>query len=142
MPNFRLRGSTRVFHSLGFTYLKTCSNRIVPFYWICVVVFSHMTLSDGAGNAVVVTPPVTPPDQWLEAAPSSKPDNMQYSPNTAMNGYGPYSNPVTPEVVPIPAELSPDKLPIEELKVLLRRQLEYYFSRYVSSLFQFLFCHN
>ena len=94
-----------------------------------------MTLSDGAGNAIVVTPPVTPPDQWPEATPSSKPDNMQYSPNTAMNGYGPYSNPVTPEVVPIPAELSPDKLPVEELKVLLRRQLEYYFSRYVSSLF-------
>ena len=92
-----------------------------------------MTLSDGTGNAVVVTPPVTPPDQWQEATPSSKPDNMQYSPNAAMNGYGPYSNPVTPEVVPIPAELSPDKLPVEELKALLRRQLEYYFSRYLFS---------
>jgi len=93
-----------------------------------------MTLSDGAdSNAVVVTPPVTPPDQWQESAPFTELENMQYSPNAAMNGYGPYSNPVTPEVVSIPPELSPDKLPVEELKVLLRHQLEFYFSRLVPS---------
>ena len=92
---------------------------------------SHMTLSDGTDGSVVtlVTPPVTPPDQWPETAPSNELHNMQYSPNAAMNGYGPYSNPVTPEVIPVPSELSPDKLPIEELKVLLRHQLEFYFSR-------------
>lgn len=92
---------------------------------------SHMTLSDGTDGSVValVTPPVTPPDQWPETAPSNELHNMQYSPNAAMNGYGPYSNPVTPEVMPVPSELSPDKLPIEELKVLLRHQLEFYFSR-------------
>ena len=92
-----------------------------------------MTLSDGVdGNTVAVTPPVTPPDQWQEIAPSSELDNMQYSPNAAMNGYGPYSSPVTPEVVPIPPELSPDKLPFGELRVLLRHQLEFYFSRFVT----------
>lgn len=92
---------------------------------------SHMTLTDGVDGTVVtiVTPPVTPPDQWQETAPSNELDNMQYSPNTAMNGYGPYSNPATPEVVSVPPELSPDKLPVEELKVLLRHQLEFYFSR-------------
>ena len=91
-----------------------------------------MTLTDGVDGTVVaiVTPPVTPPDQWQETAPSNELDNMQYSPNTAMNGYGPYSNPATPEVVSVPPELSPDKLPVEELKVLLRHQLEFYFSRY------------
>ena len=92
-----------------------------------------MTLADGAdGNAVVVTTPVTPPDQWQDTVTANKIDNMQYSPNAPMNGYGPYGSPVTPEVVAIPAELSPDKLPVEELKHLLRHQLEYYFSRWVS----------
>lgn len=88
---------------------------------------SHMTLADGAdGNAVVTTPV---PDEWQDTVTANKIDNMQFSPNTPMNGYGPYGSPVTPEVVTIPAELSPDKLPVEELKHLLRHQLEYYFSR-------------
>ena len=88
-----------------------------------------MTLADGA-DAVVGTSPVTPPDQWQETIPAStKLDNMQYSPDSVMNGYGPYGSPVTPEVVPVPSELSPDELPINELKLLLRNQLEYYFSR-------------
>lgn len=92
--------------------------------------FSHMTLSDvGDGSAVIVTPPVTPPDQWQEPLPSNELDNMQYSPDAAVNGYGPYGSPVTPEVISVPPELSPDKLPVEELKVLLRYQLEFYFSR-------------
>lgn len=91
---------------------------------------SHMTLTDGAEGNVVITAQaqVTSPDQWQEAA-SSKLDNMQYSPNSVANGYGSYSSPVTPEVVAIPAGLSPDELPIDELKHLLRHQLEYYFSR-------------
>lgn len=90
---------------------------------------SHMTLADGA-DAVVGTSPVTPPDQWQETIPAStKLDNMQYSPDSVMNGYGPYGSPVTPEVVAVPSELSPDELPINELKLLLRNQLEYYFSR-------------
>lgn len=89
---------------------------------------SHMTLTDGAEGNVVITSQVTSPDQWQEAA-SSKLDNMQYSPNSVANGYGSYSSPVTPEVVAIPAGLSPDELPIDELKHLLRHQLEYYFSR-------------
>lgn len=90
-----------------------------------------MTLTDGAEGNVVVSSQVTSPDQWQETlSSSSKLDNMQYSPNSVVNGYGPYSSPVTPEVVAIPAGLSPDELPIEELKHLLRHQLEYYFSRY------------
>lgn len=90
---------------------------------------SHMTLTDGAeGNVITAQAQVTSPDQWQEAA-SSKLDNMQYSPNSVANGYGSYSSPVTPEVVAIPAGLSPDELPIDELKHLLRHQLEYYFSR-------------
>lgn len=89
-----------------------------------------MTLTDGAEGNAVITSQVTSPDQWQEAA-SSKLDNMQYSPNSVANGYGSYSSPVTPEVVAIPAGLSPDELPIDELKHLLRHQLEYYFSRYV-----------
>ncbi|KAJ7372864.1 La- protein 4 [Desmophyllum pertusum] len=85
---------------------------------------SHMTLSDvGDGSAVIVTPPVTPPDQWQEPLPSNELDNMQYSPDAAVNGYGPYGGPVTPEVISVPPELSPDKLPVEELKVLLRENL-------------------
>ena len=103
-------------------------HKLLMNYFFCC---SHMTLSDGTDGSVValVTPPVTPPDQWPETAPSNELHNMQYSPSAAMNGYGPYSNPVTPEVMPVPSELSPDKLPIEELKVLLRHQLEFYFSR-------------
>lgn len=90
--------------------------------------FSHMTISD-VGDGSTVTPPVTPPDQWQEPRSSNELDNMQYSPNAAVNGYGPYSAPVTPELISIPPELSPDKLPVEELRVLLRHQLEFYFSR-------------
>ncbi|KAL9958513.1 hypothetical protein ACROYT_G035539 [Oculina patagonica] len=89
---------------------------------------SHMTISD-VGDGSTVTPPVTPPDQWQEPRSSNELDNMQYSPNAAVNGYGPYSAPVTPELISIPPELSPDKLPVEELRVLLRHQLEFYFSR-------------
>ena len=55
-------------------------------------------------------------------------DNGQYSPGT-MNGYGPYASP-TPDMTQMNApELSPDKLPRDELKALLKRQLEFYFSR-------------
>ncbi|XP_020613038.1 la-related protein 4B-like isoform X2 [Orbicella faveolata] len=89
---------------------------------------SHMTLSeDGVGSPM--TPPVTSPDQRQQSTSSNDLDNMQYSPNATVNGYEPYSSPVTPEVIAIPPELSPDKLPVEDLKVLLRHQLEFYFSR-------------
>jgi len=89
-----------------------------------------MTLSeDGDGSSM--TPPVTSPDQRQQSTSSNDLDNMQYSPNATVNGYEPYSSPVTPEVIAIPSELSPDKLPVEDLRVLLRHQLEFYFSRFV-----------
>jgi len=87
-----------------------------------------MTLSeDGDGSSM--TPPVTSPDQRQQSTSFNDLDNMQYSPNATVNGYEPYSGPVTPEGIAIPPELSPDKLPVEDLKVLLRHQLEFYFSR-------------
>ena len=92
--------------------------------------FSHMTLSED-GDGSLMTPPVTSPNQRQQSKSSNDLDNMQYSPNATVNGYEPYSSPVTPEVIAIPPELSPDKLPVEDLKVLLRHQLEFYFSRLV-----------
>lgn len=89
---------------------------------------SHMTLSED-GDGSLMTPPVTSPNQRQQSTSSNDLDNMQYSPNATVNGYEPYSSPVTPEVIAIPPELSPDKLPVEDLKVLLRHQLEFYFSR-------------
>ena len=76
-----------------------------------------------------VTSPVTSPDQRQQSTSSNDLDDMQYSPNAAMNGYEPYSSPVSPKVIAFPSELSPDKLPVEDLKVLLMHQLEFYFSR-------------
>lgn len=89
---------------------------------------SHMTLSED-GDGSLMTPPVTSPNQRQQSKSSNDLDNMQYSPNATVNGYEPYSSPVTPKVIAIPPELSPDKLPVEDLKVLLRHQLEFYFSR-------------
>ena len=121
-------------------FFSLCLNESKEFMFNCLVLsflltvisyqllFSQMTLSD-VGDGSAVTPSVTLPDQWQEPTPSNELDNMHYSPNAAVNGYGPYSSPVTPEVISIPPELSPDKLAVEELRVLLRHQLEFYFSR-------------
>ena len=85
-------------------------------------------------DGTAATPPVTRPDKRQEShseVSNAVTENMQCSPN-AMNGYGPYSS---PEMVSASAELSPDKLPVEELKSLLRNQLEFYFSRLVWLIF-------
>jgi len=93
-----------------------------------------MTLSEDGGGTPM-TPPMIPLDQRQQSTLSNDLDNMQYSPNTAVNGYEPYNSPVTPEVIAIPSELSPDKLPFEDLKVLLMHQLEFYFSRWALVLY-------
>ena len=93
-----------------------------------------MTVSDVGEGSVVTAPSVTPPNRWKDSTSSDELVNMQYSPNTAaVNGYAaPYSSPLPAEVTTVSPELSPDKLPDEELRDLLRHQLEFYFSRLAS----------
>ncbi|XP_032240362.2 la-related protein 4 isoform X3 [Nematostella vectensis] len=98
--------------------------------------FSLMTLSDKS-PASETSPLGVPTWQDNPEIPQSPIamsaemiDTLQYSPEPAVNGYGPYTSPgVAPEVVQGLQDMSPDKLPRSDLKNLLQHQLEYYFSR-------------
>ena len=100
-----------------------------------------MTLSDTETAAEVVSetskkwqPEDVSETQQNHPEPTSPADRMQYSPELT-NGYG------GPEVFGSPtvatqeqssfSQEALDSLPADELKSLIRRQLEYYFSRYV-----------
>ena len=97
---------------------------------------SYLTISDeGSPNDVQV---MTNTNDREEHSPTETQNNFtlsgekaQYSP-AMVNGLAPFSSPVNPDMPPVgmSAEHSPDSLPLEELKPLLRRQLEFYFSRY------------
>ncbi|XP_031568865.1 la-related protein 4B-like isoform X2 [Actinia tenebrosa] len=56
-------------------------------------------------------------------------ESLQYSPR-AVNGYGEANTSQSPLAeIAQTKEISPDKMPLKDLKALLQRQLEYYFSR-------------
>lgn len=93
--------------------------------------FSLMTLSDKSTGGP--TPSTAAPTHLQENGEDipvgAMADSLQYSPQ-AVNGYGETYTSHSPAAdMAQTQDVSPDKMPLKDLKALLQRQLEYYFSR-------------